>query len=136
MMPVETQICTCGNRFSVRVRNRCNCWRITLWRHPMRGPKGQGYSETLRQKDRADFSERDKEVPPCILCVCLGCAPESASFFILSAVQTDFIVIPGDTHILSDWTDYDACILLKKGNNTDVLPGRANHLYSRKEKTL
>ena len=49
----------------------------------MRGPKGQGYSETLRQKDRADFSERNKEVPPCILCVYFGCAPESTSFFCL-----------------------------------------------------
>lgn len=46
----------------------------------MRGPKGQGYSETLRQKDRADFSDRNKEVPPCILCVYFGCAPESTSF--------------------------------------------------------
>ena len=57
-------------KFFLRNWNRCNCWRITLWRRPYRGPKGQGYSETLRQKDRADLYQKRTKRFNCILCVC------------------------------------------------------------------
>lgn len=80
-MSVETQVCTCRNRFFCQ-GGEIGATADGLHSGDTRcgGRRGKDIPKLSGKRTELIFSERDKEVPPCILCVYFGCAPEGTSF--------------------------------------------------------